>query len=67
MPSTAPINSAGLVEWVAQAIGFKDNLGEKGKSGILVSMSTRAEFLTNSEHRIRFVYTPLRQSDVIFR
>lgn len=50
--------SAGLVEWVAQAIGFKDSLGEKGKTGILESMSTRAEFLTNKEHRIRFVYTP---------
>ena len=50
--------SAGLVEWVAQAIGFKESLGEKGKTGILESMSTRAEFLTNKEHRIRFVYTP---------
>jgi hypothetical protein len=50
--------SAGLVEWVAKAIDCQDSLGEKGKSGILESMSTRAEFLTKSEHRIRFVYTP---------
>lgn len=50
--------SAKLVEWVAQAINFKDDLGEKGQSGILKSMSTRAEFLTDKSHRIRFVYTP---------
>lgn len=50
--------SESLVEWVAQATGLTDDLGEKGKSGILQSMSTRAEFLTDSEHRMRFVYTP---------
>lgn len=50
--------SASLVAWVAQATGWTDDLGEKGKAGILQSMSTRAKFLSNSEHRIRFVYTP---------
>lgn len=50
--------SESLVEWVAQATGLTDDLGEKGKAGILQSMSTRAEFLSHSEHRIRFVYTP---------
>jgi len=50
--------SATLVEWVADAISFKDELGEKGQSGILKSMSSRAEFLADAKHRIRFVYTP---------
>lgn len=50
--------SASLVEWVAGQIGYTGELGEKGQTGILQFMSTRAEFLSNPEHRIRFVYTP---------
>lgn len=50
--------SESLVRWVAKAIGETCELGEKGKSGILKSMSSRAEFLAGVEHRIRFVYTP---------
>ena len=42
----------------ANAIGETCDLGEQGKSGILQSMSSRAEFLADANHRIRFVYTP---------
>jgi len=38
--------------------GIEDELGLKGKSGILQNMANRATFLQNQSHRIRFVYTP---------
>lgn len=50
--------SASLVEWVAKECEVKDELGEKGKTGILKDMATRADFLQNEGHRIRFIYTP---------
>lgn len=50
--------SESLVRWVANAIGETSDLGEKAKYGTLKSMSSRAEFLANAKHRIRFVYTP---------
>lgn len=50
--------SESLVRVVAQRCGIETELGEKGKSGILFSMVTRAEFLQDKSHRIRFVYTP---------
>ena len=50
--------SASLVKWVAEQCGIEDELGEKGKKGILENMTSRAEFLQNEKHRIRFIYTP---------
>ena len=50
--------SEGLVRWVATACQLPDALGEKGKCGVLESMSTRKAFLEDASHRMRFVYTP---------
>ena len=54
--------SESLVKWIAAQCNINSDLGEKGKSGILKSMETRQEFLTDSDHRIRFVYTPKHSS-----
>jgi len=47
-----------LVRLVADHCGIKKDLGVKGKSGILKSMQSRMEFLTNNKHAVRFIYTP---------
>ena len=50
--------SAALVRLVAGSLGDPIDLGVKHKTGILQSMASRATYLTEPRHRIRFVYTP---------
>lgn len=54
--------SASLVHKVADWCGIQEELAVKGKCGILASMESRAEFLQDPSHRIRFVYTPKHTS-----
>lgn len=54
--------SESLVQFIAERCSITDELGVKGKEGILKSMASRMDFLTKSAHKIRFVYTPKHAS-----
>lgn len=50
--------SESLVRYVADCCGIDQPLGKKGVRGILKSVESRVEFLTDPSHRIQFFFTP---------
>ena len=43
---------------MAKACGIQEELGKKGKGGVLKAMTRRAAFLAQKAHRIRFFSLP---------
>ncbi len=54
--------SQSVVRLIAQHCGLTEDLGEKGKSGVLRSKSSRETFLRDASHRITFHFTPKHAS-----
>jgi transposase len=54
--------SESLVRLLAERCGLDADLGVKGMSGVLQSMTSRAAFLSDPTHRLQFVYVPKHTS-----
>ena len=54
--------SESVVRLIAERCNLDVDFGVKGHSGILQAMATRAAFLQQTDHRIRFVFTPKHTS-----
>lgn len=54
--------SESLVRFVAEICGIDEDLGRKGTRGILQSVASREQYLTDASHAIVFHYTPKHAS-----
>jgi transposase len=50
--------SQSFVRYIAYVIGYEEDLGKKGVRGILKSVASRREFLTDPTHQIQLIFTP---------